>query len=246
MHRLLVIVMLVGAGASGCGAAAAPERAPPTVAATPARAPARRPPVEEEKAKEEIQVQGELGTLEQDQIDAVFNGKRAAVAACYDAGLAELWYLGGTLELKLRVARDGAVKSAQTVRSLGSWAVDRCLVGVGRGLRFPPPRGHAEAEVTYPLRFRGKATLKEWGRAEVGRVFAAHQKALDACAHAGNVPPALRVTLFVGPGGRVGAAGLGADGPIEDKYGECVVREVGRWKFADPRGRIARATYEFQ
>jgi hypothetical protein len=119
------------------------------------------------------------------------------------------------------------------------------MLATVRSMRFPSPHGGPEAEFTYSLAFRGKATLKPWTNDDVGSIFARHRDGLDACARKGNVPPALRVTFFVSPGGKAAPVGVGADGAVDEAYGRCLIDEVARWKFADPRGTIARATYEF-
>ena len=59
------------------------------------------------------------------------------------------------------------------------------------------------------------------------------------------MPKTLRVVLFVAPGGVVPAASCAADDAVSDPYRDCIVAEVRKWKFPDPRGKVARATYRF-
>src|SRR5579883_437150 len=123
MSRTLLAAAVVALGALGC-AAERPAPASPQVAIVrpaPEPAPAQRAP------EDEIQLQGELGTLDPAQIEAPFRRAAAEVDGCYRRGLAKVWYLGGEIELKLRVARDGAVTSAQVARPLGNLEVERCL-----------------------------------------------------------------------------------------------------------------------
>jgi hypothetical protein len=222
------------------GCAAEPKHvAPPPEVAEPVRAaPAPDP-------DNEIQLQGELGTLEPSEIEEPFRKQGAPINACYAAAVEKFWYVGGALELKLRVLKDGAVKSVFVTRPLGNWDAERCVVAIASSMRLPAPRGNAEAEFSYSLQFRGRAPLRTWERGDVERVFDEHRARLDGCASKGNVPPGLRVTFFVAPGGIAKSVGVGADAALEEGYGRCVADEVGRWHFEDPRGRIARATYEF-
>jgi len=237
MRRALLIILNVSL--AGCGGAP-----PRPVEATPVSV-APRPPVEEERRDDEVQIQGELGTLEQEQIDAGFRPELEAINACYHEAVAKLWYLSGALELRVRVTRDGGVKEATTVRPLGSFAVEKCILDRVRGLRFAHPKGNAEAEFNYTWNFRAKAAVKTWGNDDVGRAFDKHRAEIDACEKKGPVPPGLRVTFFVAPGGKVTSVGVGADGPLADDYASCVIGRVQAWRFDDPLGKIARATYQF-
>jgi hypothetical protein len=167
------LLPLVGAIGVGCGAPEQQVVAP---------APIARPPQPERAPADEIQIEGELGTLEPEEIEAPFRDRSTAINRCYEAGLAEAWYLGGPLELKLRITREGAVKSAHVLRPLGSRAVERCVLGVAGGLRFAAPRGGPEAEFSYTLQFRGKAALREWSVRAVCVVYALVRAGLFRCA----------------------------------------------------------------
>ena len=59
------------------------------------------------------------------------------------------------------------------------------------------------------------------------------------------MPPTLRVSLFVAPGGQAPSVGMGADKPIDPKWAACAAQVVSRWKFEDPRGKVAHVTYQF-
>ncbi len=227
---------------AGCGGAKVEK----PVAEAPIERPAR--PSQDEidrKNDEELQVQGELGILEQEQIDGAFRPRTEQINHCYHEVVAKLWYLGGKLELKVRVKRDGGVKEVSLVNPLGSLHVEKCIAGIVRDLSFPKPRGNGEAEFNYSWDFRAKASMKDWTNDDVGRHFDKHKKEIDACEKDGPVPPGLRVTFFVTPGGKVSSVGVGADAPVPEAYAACVSACVQRWKFDDPLGKIARATYQF-
>jgi hypothetical protein len=233
MRALLAVALTL----AGCGGSPKKEAAAP--------APAPREPRVEREADQEIQLQGELGTLDQEQVEGPFRNVSAEVSACYHSAVGKLWYLGGKLELKVRVNKDGSVKQVTTLTPLGSFAVESCIVTIARGLFFPHPKGNAEAEFNYSWDFRAKASLKEWSNDDVGEKFDKHRPELVTCEKKGPVPPGLRVTFYVTPGGKVTSVGLGADAPLDEGYARCVAERVAAWKFDDPLGKIARATYQF-
>ena len=193
-----------------------------------------------------MKVVGGLGTVEPESVDAAMEEHGAEVNQCYADGLARFRYLTGKLSVRARVARDGAVKSVTPLVPLGSHEVERCVIEVVKKLRFAPPRGGKEAEFEYAWEFRGRAPVTEWSARDVASAFAQHRGELRGCEHKGAVPPGLRVTVYVGAAGKVGSAGVGADGLLDEAYASCVLAKVSGWRFTDPMGRVARATYQFR
>ena len=241
------VVLAFVSAASGCAHSQSSEKKSLASQRATPPPPPPSPPNDRRNLPDGMKVQGEMGTLEPAQIEDAFKKQANAVQGCYDRGLRKYPNLGGAMELKVRVDKTGKVMFAGITQALGSVEVERCLLDLTRAIAFPTPKG-GEAEFTYPFTFRGKVTVQEWGNAEVGELFARNRVALDTCAKKGvdgGVPPSMRVTFFVIPGGTVPSAGVGADKPMDDAYAQCIADEVARWKFADPRGRIARATYQF-
>jgi hypothetical protein len=113
-------------------------------------------------------------------------------------------------------------------------------------MHFARPKGGAEAEFNYSWDFRARAAVRDWGTDDPNSHFGKHLKDLAQCDKKGPVPPGLRVTFFVAPGGKVTSVGVGADAPVDANYASCVALRVQSWKFDDPLGKIARATYQFQ
>lgn len=234
------LLALAVAAASGCGGgqkqAAAPVR----------RAPAPAPRPAESASAEEFSVTGTMGTLDQDAVDQPFQLQGGEINRCYHDGAARLWYLGGKLELKVKVKHDGAVKEVATVTPLGNLSVERCVAEIVRGMHFAHPRGGSEAEFNYSWDFQARAAVRDWGTDDASSHFEKHRKDLKECVHRGPAPSGLRVTFFVAPGGKVTSVGVGADSPVDDGYASCVAERVQTWKFDDPLGKIARATFRFQ
>jgi hypothetical protein len=198
---------------------------------------------------EEFDLQADLGTLDAAAIDGPLARVTGAVNGCYQQGVTRLWYLGGRFEVKVRVRTDGGVKHVAATAPLGNYAVEKCIVGVVSALRFARPRGGREAEFDYGWDFQTRTPetmkMKRWDNHDVGRLFARHLRELGACGGGRALPRGLKVTFFVLPGGKVTSVGVGADEPLADGWASCLVARVAGWRFEDPLGAIARATYEF-
>jgi hypothetical protein len=127
------------------------------------------PPPPPAERPDDMAVEGTLGTLSDDEISGPFQRRWDEITRCYEDATTRLAYLGGRIELKLRVTQTGEPKSAWVAGStFGNYDAERCILGIARSLRFSKPRGGPEAEFTYPIEFRGKRPVTTWdgGRVE--------------------------------------------------------------------------------
>ena len=192
-----------------------------------------------------LRIQG-LGQVDATAVDAVLAPRTPDVQKCFSEGLGRFRYLAGTLELRVRVTREGAVKTVAASQPIGDLAVERCAAAVVRAQKFPAPSGGLEAEFDYRWQLAAQAPLQNWSTADVGAVVGKHRNELRPCERLGNVPPSVRVTFYVMPGGKVSSVGVGAaSSKLDEKYAQCVADKITTWRFADPLGKVARATYQF-
>ena len=191
-------------------------------------------------AEEALQVESEVGGLDGVAVEAVLGARRGAVEACYAAGTVRLWYLGGRLEVKAQVAPSGRLERAWPVEALGNQEVERCVIEVLRGATWPTPQGGRRGEFTGTWSFRGRGELRTWSEDEVGARCRQGRKELTSCGK--RLPAGLRLTFFVGPGGKATSVGVAADAPLDDQIARCVAARVATWTFNDPLGQMARAT----
>jgi hypothetical protein len=223
------------------GLAACAHRAPPPVAKV-QEAPPPPAPVE---APDDMKVAGTLGTLSDDEIAGPFQRRWDEITRCYDEATQRLSYLGGRIELKLRVANGGDPKSVYVASStFGNWDAEKCVLGVARALHFAKPHGGPEAEFTYPIEFRAKRAVQTWDGGRVEPSLARHKRDVNACKAKlpDGLPPSLTLTLYVAPGGKVTSAGLAADAPLDDAFAACLLQKTRLWRLDDPLGQIAKAT----
>jgi len=230
--KKLVLVFL-----AGC-AHKEPPPPPEPVRQTVAPEPAPQP-------EDEIKVTGTLGTLNDDEINGPFQRRWDDITRCYQAAQAKLPYLGGRIEIKVRVGAGGEAKKAYVSSStMGNYEAEKCILGVARELSFSRPHGGGEAEFTYPLEFRQQRPVSAWegDRLQVQK----HRHDVSACKQKspGGLPPGVTVTVYVAPGGKVASAGLSADAPLDDAFDTCLVEKSRLWHLDDPLGRIAKASAE--
>ncbi len=217
----------------------------------PKAAPAAEPVVErvapKPEAPDEMKVSGTLGSLNEDEIAGPFQRRWDDITRCYDDVAGKQQFLGGKIEVKLRVTQAGDPKSAYVASStFGNYDAERCVLGIARELHFPRPHGGAEAEFTYPIEFRARRPVQTWEEARVSPSLARHKRDVHECKQkaAGGLPPSLALTVYVAPGGKIASAGLSADAPLDDAFAACLVQKTKAWRLDDPLGRIAKCTVE--
>ena len=256
MNELVLLVVLA---LSACAKRVPPPRVPqaPVVEQKPAPAPA----IEHDDG---MQLEGQLGTLSGEDIAGVFKTRWPDVMRCSRSAQDKLYYLHGTVQLKLRIGADGAAAKAYVEHStLGSWAAEQCVLAVARSLVFPAPKGGKEAEFSYPIEVRARrpAPIVDWDEARVAPTVLRSKHDVGVCR--GDVPPGphrkhvqrvqrvaptvlpanLHVTMYVAPGGHVSSVGLAGEGPIDDAFAACLLTHALTWKVDDPRGHIAKASF---
>jgi phospholipase/carboxylesterase len=97
--------------------------------------------------------EGAGGSLPRDVIQRTFRVNMSSIRFCYERQLAAQPDLAGRVSVRLTIAPDGSVPSAEVVSStLNSSVVERCVEQAVSRIRFPQPQGGAVI-VTYPLTF---------------------------------------------------------------------------------------------
>ncbi len=95
-----------------------------------------------------------LGALDKALIDAVIKRNMAAIRYCYQKELAKNPALGGKIQEKFVIAKDGTVSSATTGTStMNNPAVESCINGRFQKFQFPEPKGGGIVIVKYPFIF---------------------------------------------------------------------------------------------
>jgi TonB family protein len=97
-----------------------------------------------------------MGGLDRSLIDAVIKRKMSQIKYCYQRELQKDPSLSGKLTIQFTIAKDGTVSQAKTHSStVGSSAVDQCVVQRFYQMQFPEPKGGGIVVVKYPFIFSG-------------------------------------------------------------------------------------------
>jgi hypothetical protein len=189
---------------------------------------------------DEMDLEGGRGTLDQREVDTLLAEHVAELTACGEHAGAARRYLAGDVKLRFFVTSEGAVSSVLVVASnLGNFAVERCLVELGRRLKLPAPHGRKGTDFHYSLQFRptGEAAVVDRNDAKVARDVAHLSPKLGPCGELGPAP--VTAVLYIEPGGQVGSVGLASESPLDVEAASCAVEQIRSWRMPGARAKLA-------
>lgn len=201
-----------------------------------------RVPVEELPAEDDVALVHGKGHVEPAVVEAAIAPHRDALTACYLQRVGKRRWLGGQLTLRWDVAADGAMTQVVLAESdLGAWPIEKCLLDLARTITFGAPIGGA-AEVVLPLALAARGRVVIWKDEQSDRAVGTQLGKLDRCARGKVVAPRnVRITLYVGPHGRVQSVGFSSNShAIDDAWAACAEKLVLGWSLPDPKGQVAK------
>jgi hypothetical protein len=222
---LLVLLPVVAA----CGSAPPPKAPAPVQDDAPAVQP-------------QLKMRSELGTVDPDAVTRAFHRLDDAFSSCQQQGLSRVEVLAGSLKFFLRIGSDGSAKWTYLEESdLGDRDTEKCLLGAVMGASWPKPDGgDAEARYTLELQAQGRPAT-DWSSDRVAAALGKAGGALDQCTAGSS---GFKGTLYVGPGGKVLAAGVAVPSKDAADKADCVAKVLGKLKgLPSPGSWPAKVTF---
>jgi len=180
----------------------------------------------EEKPREvkmALRTRSELGTVDPDAVKRAFSALDGAFMDCQKHGIGRVEVLSGQVKFFLRIGTDGSAKYAYLEDSeVGDRDTERCLRDVVTGARWPRPDG-GEAEARYGMELPLQATRppNDWSSDKIAATLGKHGSAIDQCKE--GAAGTFRATMYVGPGGKVLAAGVTASNRDGAAKADCLI-----------------------
>jgi hypothetical protein len=222
---------------AGCATAEpAPEPAAASRQAEPAPRRPRRPSgyqvrqADEARDPDAMAVRLEHGFLVQEDAEEAIRTRWSQLTGCYQEAGAAREFAGGPVKLRFMVDASGRSGDVLVLQSrLGSFPVERCLIGVGRTIVFPRPEG-GSTNFDYTMEFRstGRTPVMELSPDEVLPLLPALLPKLAAeCQQLGA--EALDVTLYIGSHGAVKSLGFAAAAALDPASAQCLSDAIHHW-----------------
>lgn len=249
--QYLVSLLIPAALALGCGGSEAPAPAAPAVEDEPPTKRLNKYPHadDDDDDDSDLEVEGLRGRIAPGDAEAAVSPHAGSLQRCYTDVIGKRKYIGGRVELKFFLSKDGILQKTQVLSSdLGAWPVEKCLLDVAKAMTFKKPKG-GPADFTLPLEFSARGNAIWWdadrGDAEVGE----RRIELAACAEEVAVedPSNVMVTLYIGTRGQVQSVGFANQGaePIAEAWANCAEAKALAWTLSDPKGRVAKIGFGY-
>lgn len=238
-----VLLMSLGLGVA-CGGAEKSKAVDEPVEETGGR---DERPDEEEEPDDGMEIESTRGKMDPADVEAGLAPHAEALQDCYLSRVGKQKWLGGKVELKWEIAREGTLTSAQLVWSdLGHWGVEKCMLEIARAITFTKPKG-GDADFTIPLELTARGNAEWWDEDKSAAVVSKRVAELAACAEAGLPDPTdVTVTVYVGTRGKVQSAGFSSPALIDDAWADCAHKTVMAWTLSDPKGRVAKLSFIYR
>jgi hypothetical protein len=239
MRTLLLVAALAACGGS---------EKPRAIEATPPTDDGSSSAGDEEEVDDGLEVQSTRGKMDPDDVNAGIEPHAQALQDCYLTRVGKQKWLGGKVELKWEISKDGALTGAYLVTSdLGAWPVEKCLLETARAMTFAKPKG-GDADFTIPFEFTARGNAQWWDADMAANVVSKRVAELETCAKEAKVgdPTDVTVTLYVGTRGKVQSVGFSSPAPIEDAWADCAHAKVSAWTLTDPKGKVAKLAFVYR
>jgi TonB family protein len=191
----------------------------------------------------EMGVQNEVGVYESADIEETLAAHMEEVRGCLGRAGRARKYVAGKVVLRFMVSGEGKTQDVLVVATdLGNYDVERCLVDVGRRVKFPAPIGHKATTFEYPVEFRSTREIAVQDLDDSPKIdhdVTVLMHSLSACGAV--TATGASASFYVEPSGQIGSVGLAGESVFDEEAGACMVREMRRWHMsATLPGRMLR------
>jgi hypothetical protein len=182
-----------------------------------------------------------VGFLDERAVDRAIKPYERSMVRCFERAGDARKYLSGQVAMRFFVNENGEVTQVNVVKNaLGSYPVERCLIGVGMRIAFPQPEGGKGTDFEYSLGFHstGERNVVPLNGIEMARHLTGIASDLASC---GSLSPeGVDVIAYVEPGGLVGSVGFVSQAPIDPTAATCAATLMRRVRV--PGASSARST----
>jgi TonB family protein len=178
----------------------------------------------------EMKLDNEMGVVNTADVEDAIAEHFEELRACYgQAGKAQR-YAGGRVLLRFLLGGSGHPDDVLVAESdLGNYNVERCLVHVGRAIKFKAPEGRKATTFDYPIEFRpsGQATVLNLDGLKVEHDLSLQMHQLADCGQLADAPMA--AIFYIEPNGLVGSVGFSGAVPLDEDTGDCMAQVIRTW-----------------
>jgi hypothetical protein len=180
--------------------------------------------------KPALKMTAELGSIDLGAVNRAFSALGDKFMDCQKRGVDRVEVLSGSVKFFVRIGEDGNARWTYLEGSeLGDRATEKCLLDVVMGAQWPKPDGgEAEARHAIELPLQSTRPANDWSSDKVSDAIAKHGDAIDKCKAGASAR--FHATMYVGPGGKVLAAGVATSTKDGDTRADCLAELLVKMK----------------
>lgn len=194
----------------------------------------------------EMAVMGDIGGLNQDQVERVFKRSQDALMKCVESGARRVEYLGGTVSFYLLIDQAGKVVHSHLKEStLGDRQTERCMLDALARQSWPKPVGGEKGKAEYDgLEFPLHEDVREpiaWDAENLEEELGKLSEDIAQCK--GSVDGTFTATMYVDTSGQPLAVGMTPPGEDGGEAIDCLVELLMGARFPSPGSWAAKVTF---
>jgi hypothetical protein len=221
--------------AAGCGKKPEPEVAD-----------AEEEMVEQANDEPEMAIMGEIGGLNQSQVERVFKKASGKLAGCMNDGSRRIEFLGGTISFYLLIDQSGSVAHSHVKEStLGDRSTEKCMLEVLAAQTWPKPVGGQQGKAEYDnIMFDPPSDVRppvDWGESDIEEELSKLGEDLDNCRD--GVSGTFSATMYVGTNGKPLGVGMAPPGEQGGDAIDCLVDVLMSATYPSPGSWPAKVSF---
>ncbi len=191
-------------------------------------------------------VMGEMGGLNQSQVERVFKKASTDLADCMTNGSSRIEFLGGTISFYLLIDQSGAVAHSHVKQTtLGDRETEKCMLDVLAEQTWPKPVGGEKGKAEYDnILFDPPSDVRppvEWSANDIDEGLTDLREDLDTCKD--GVSGHFAATMYVGTDGRPLGVGMSPPGEDGGDAIDCLVDVLMSGTYPSPGSWPAKVSF---
>jgi len=212
----------------------------------PVQAPRARQTAKRAAPESQIAVSSEVGALDEDAVDSVFQRAQHSLMGCAKKGASRVELLGGDIAFYVGIDQSGRAADARVEHStIGDRSTETCMLAVLRGHAWPKPVGGRKGQVHKSFAFDMPSDARppvEWTADDVKSSVKKLRKQIRECGSGGN--NSYQITAYIDTQGTPISVGAACPEPVADSQIDCLVAVVKGAKFKSPGSYPAKVSFE--
>lgn len=192
-----------------------------------------------------VRTSSEIGGLNEEKVDATFKSSVEDLRRCVEQGAGRVEFLGGSVELYLKIGGSGRIEHAHFEQStLGERKTEQCMLDVLRNKTWPKPVGGEVGLARKSFDFDAPNDVRpptDWDESEVQETVAKLHREFKDCKR-GRLR-GFRATAYVAADGSVLGASVTPPDESGEEYVDCLSEVIQGATFPSPGSWPAKVSF---